>query len=93
MTHSVANNPAALLEAVQDGSREESLRIRGSIRLLSRGGLVLICRQRIQKGIRRAGRDQQKALHPVTLLSRTSASTHSPPPPQRGVLARPRAQH
>ena len=34
MTHSVADNPAALLEAVQDGSREESLQIRGSIRLL-----------------------------------------------------------
>ena len=33
MTHSVAVNPAALLEAVQDGSQEESLRIRGSIRL------------------------------------------------------------
>ena len=31
MTHSVSDNPAALLEAVQDGSREES---RGSIRLL-----------------------------------------------------------
>ena len=92
MTHSVANNPAALLEAVQDGSREESLRICGSIRLQSPGGLVLICRQRIQKGIRRAGRDQQKARHPVTLLSRTPASTHRahrrPPPPTREVFWR-----